>query len=63
VNPAPCEFDPASNGPATTARGCSNRAEVIVGAGGRWRVCSKCAALPYFDMLRKRTPIEAPTSH
>jgi len=53
----PCEFDPATNGGATRASGCPNQAEIIVGAGGRWRVCSSCAALPYFDLLRKRVPI------
>jgi hypothetical protein len=59
--PDPCEFDPAKNGMATRASGCPNQAEIIVGAGGRWRVCSSCAALPYFDILRKRVPIKAPT--
>jgi putative hydrolase of HD superfamily len=56
-----CEFDPAKNGGATRASGCPNQAEIIVGAGGRWRVCTSCAALPYFDLLRKRVPITRPT--
>jgi len=32
-------------------------AEVIVGAGGKWRLCKKCAALPEFKKFRKRIPI------
>lgn len=36
------------------------KAEWIVGAGGKWRLCSSCAALPEFKRFRKRKRIEKP---
>jgi len=53
----PCEWDPTRDAPATTAEGCPNQADTIVGADGKWRLCFSCARLPRFKSLRKRVPI------
>ena len=56
----PCEWDPTRDSPATTTEGCRNRADLIVGADGKWRLCFSCARLPHFKSLRKRVPIKRP---
>ena len=45
-----CEWWPAEDVPATTVpgEGCDNRAVLLVGANGTWRLCEACAALPRF---------------
>lgn len=58
----PCEWNPTRNAPATTAEGCPNQADLIVGADGKWRLCFSCAHLPRFKSLRKRVPIVRPCS-
>ena len=57
-----CEWDPVAKVPASVLRGrlilgCGNRAEVIVGAKGKWRLCAECAELPEFKRYRKRKPV------
>ena len=56
----PCEWDPTRDAPATTDEGCRNQADIIVGAGGKWRLCFACARLPRFKSLRKRDTIKHP---
>ena len=56
----PCEWDPTRDAPATTTEGCRNRADLIVGADGKWRLCFSCARLPRFKRLRLRAPISHP---
>ena len=56
----PCEWDPTRDSPATTTEGCRNRADLIVGADGKWRLCFSCARLPRFKRLRLRAPIPHP---
>ncbi len=56
----PCEWDPTRDAPATT-EGCRNRADLSVGADGKWRLCFfLCARLPRFKRLRLRVPIKRP---
>ena len=62
VGEDPCEWDPVAGVPSSVLRGrlilgCGNRAELIVGANGKWRLCASCAALPKFKRFRKRKPI------
>ncbi len=54
----PCEWDPKLTAPVASAKAAHARADLIVGANGRWRLCRSCAALPYFSRLRKRVEIE-----
>lgn len=53
----PCEYNPNEH------RACYENevhapAEWIVGANGKWRLCSKCAALPEFKRFRVRRKIQ-----
>jgi hypothetical protein len=54
-----CEWDPGAARPARTgdAHYEQTTADLRVGAGGEWRLCSSCAALPVFKRYRKREPI------
>ena len=52
--PDPCEYDPESKRAAFSFE-LHARAEWLVGADGKWRLCGQCAALPEFRRLRKRT--------
>ncbi|MEK9901446.1 MAG: hypothetical protein VW516_11940, partial [Rhodospirillaceae bacterium] len=53
-----CEWDPERCEAATTERGCQRPAAVIVGADGKWRLCSECAGLPAFKRYKRRKAIE-----
>lgn len=54
-----CEWDPEGDRPARydDDHNRTTRADLIVGANGKWRLCSGCAALPRFRRYRKRKPI------
>lgn len=54
-----CEWSPERGGPAYTTdeHHWTTPATMIVGANGKWRLCSSCAALPAFKRHRKRKPI------
>lgn len=52
----PCEWNP-DEGRACYEDEAHARAEVIVGANGRWRLCTSCAKLPEFRRFRVRLPI------
>lgn len=63
-----CEWDPGNDRPAqgvptdrvswyTDYTGCDRKAVLIVGGGGKWRLCGLCAALPRFKRFRKRVQI------
>jgi len=63
-----CEWNPEHGVAATERRfdngtveraGCSNPAQLIVGAKGKWRLCRRCASLPYFRRYRVRIAIGA----
>ena len=56
----PCEWDPTRDVPATTAQGCPNQADLIVGDDGKWGLCFPCVHPPRFKSLRKRVPITRP---
>jgi hypothetical protein len=53
----PCEYNPDERR-AAYEHEVHARADVIVGAKGKWRLCRLCAALPEFRRLRKRRPIK-----
>lgn len=56
-----CEWNPRLDAPAleTDHHHGSRRAELVVGADGRWHLCRECAALPAFKRLRVRRPLRA----
>lgn len=37
--------------------GCQNKATLIVGYNGKYRLCESCSKLPYFKKYRKRIQI------
>jgi hypothetical protein len=58
--PGGCEWDPETGTPAID---CDRHtrytiARVIVGSGGRWRLCDSCAAQPEFRRLRRRVCVQ-----
>lgn len=54
-----CEWDPATGTPARGGdeHNSSVPAALIVGADGKWRLCTDCAELPEFSRYRKRRPV------
>lgn len=52
----PCEYNPVA-GRAAYIHEVHARAMWLVGAKGQWRICGKCAALPYFRRYRVRKQI------
>lgn len=65
-----CEWDPTNNEPAhyverprpfvTYRQGCLNKATVLVGSKGDWRLCESCSKLKRFRLYRIRQPIAKP---
>jgi len=58
-----CEWNPEINGPAVYGdeHNASARADVLVGADGKWRLCASCAGLTTFGRFRRRLPIASST--
>lgn len=54
----PCDWNPSKERGLWIEEEPHFVAEVMVGAGGKFRLCQKCAALPRFKKYRKREPIE-----
>jgi hypothetical protein len=61
-----CEWDPERNKASRwfppyedTYRGCGNRATILVGAHGEWRLCARCASLPRFARFKRRAPLDS----
>jgi len=66
-----CEWDPKRNRPSQYKEtyypydvkifrywGCQNRAELILGYNGKWRLCESCSKLPYFSRYKRRCRIQ-----
>lgn len=54
-----CEYNPEEKR-AAYAHEQHARAEMVVGANGKWRLCGACAALPEFKKFRSRRKIFRP---
>lgn len=58
-----CEWNPSRDGEAWEgdAHFWANRATVLVGANGNYRLCASCAALPRFQRFKHRAIVEKVT--
>lgn len=52
----PCEWNPVEQR-AAYEHEVHGKAEFIIGARGKWRVCGKCAQDPHFAKFKKRKKI------
>lgn len=62
-----CEWDPVNNRPAryvdrpkpylSYREGCTDKATLLVGSEGQWRLCDHCAGLKRFKGYRTRKEI------